>query len=98
MPVIEKKLFNLLVDRSWAIDQSKHLSITDLELELFLLCTLQEWEKNFSATDCFTVNGFPDHFWRSSSNTLPALAEHLLVAQTSLVAIWDIARHLLATN
>lgn len=69
MPVIEKKLFNLLDDRSWAIDQSKHLSITDLELELLL-----------------------------SLNTLPALAEHLLVAQTSLVAIWDIARHLLATN
>lgn len=40
MPVIEKKLFNLLVDRSWAIDQSKHLSITDLELELFLLSTV----------------------------------------------------------
>lgn len=33
MPVIEKKLFNLLVDRSWAIDQSEHpsgLSIKDL--------------------------------------------------------------------
>lgn len=55
MPVIEKKLFNLLVDRSWAIDQSEHPSVrstTDLENFKCFFCA----EKNFPATDYFIVN------------------------------------------
>lgn len=94
MPVIEIKLFNLIVDRSWAMDQSNHLSgLSIADLFVSFVHLVRKGEELCST--CLT-HGFLDHF--SCFNTLTPLAEHLLVEQTSLVAIWDIARHLLATN
>lgn len=52
MPVIEKKLFNLLVDRSRVIDQSNHLaglSIADLFVSF-----VRQGEELYST--CFTGN------------------------------------------